>query len=64
VCSSDLGVYEVKKKTTDVITQGEALYWDATEGELTETATSNTFAGYAWEAAGNTATTVLVKLNF
>jgi predicted RecA/RadA family phage recombinase len=58
------GVCEVKKKTTDVITQGEPLYWDATNAEMTETASGNTLAGYAWAGAGNGVTKVQIKLLF
>ena len=56
------GVFAVKKKTTDVITQGAKLYWDNTNKELTTTATSNTLAGFAYSAAGNGATSVEILL--
>lgn len=58
------GVYSVKKKTTDVVAQGTALYWDAGNSEMTVTSTSNTLAGYAWEAAGNGVTSVNIRLLF
>lgn len=58
------GVFEVVKKTTDTPAQGAALYWDPTPGELTTTkASTNQLAGAAVEAAGNTATTVKIRLN-
>ena len=57
------GVYEVNKLSTDVVAQGAALYWDDTNKRLTVTASGNTYAGYAQAAAGNGATTVLIKLN-
>lgn len=62
------GVHEVAKLSTDVVTQGALLYLDATELELTLTTDGpgsdvNILAGYAFAAAGNGETTVLVKLN-
>lgn len=57
------GVYTVTKLTTDVVTQGAALYWDNTNSRLTTTASGNTYAGYAFAAAGNGVTTVNIKLN-
>ena len=62
------GVCEVPKLTTDVVTQGANLYFDVTNGRLTLTTDGpgslvNGLAGYAFAAAGNGATTVLVKLN-
>lgn len=57
------GVFEIAKLTTDDIAQGNLLYWDATNKRLTKTATDNTLAGYAWKAAGTSATTVQIKLN-
>jgi predicted RecA/RadA family phage recombinase len=46
-----------------VVTQGAALYWDNTNSRLTTTASGNTYAGYAFAAAGNGVTTVNIKLN-
>jgi predicted RecA/RadA family phage recombinase len=57
------GVFELPKVTTDVVAQGDALYWDNTAKKLTKTATNNTYAGYAVEAAGNGTTTVKVRIN-
>lgn len=57
------GVFELTKLTTDDVAQGNLLYWDATNKRLTKTATDNTLAGYAWKAAGTSATTVQIKLN-
>lgn len=57
------GVFTVAKLTTDVVAQGAALYWDNANSRLTTTASGNTLAGYAFEAAGNGATTVNIKLN-
>jgi Uncharacterized conserved protein len=55
------GVFEMAK-ATGAITMGAAVYYDATNDAITTTATSNTPAGYAAEAATESATTVLVKL--
>lgn len=56
------GVFELPKKAADNVTVGAVLYWDATPGELTITATDNTRVGYATVAAGAGTTTVAVKL--
>lgn len=57
------GVYELPKLTTDVVTQGAALYWDNTNLRLTLTSAGNTYAGYAFAAAGNGVLTAQVVLN-
>lgn len=59
------GVCDVPKLSTDVVTQGAALYFDEGNSWLTldDNAGANTLAGYAFAAAGNGVTTVLVKLN-
>lgn len=57
------GVFNLPKLGTDVVAQGDVLYWDNTNKRLTTTATSNTQAGYAAAAAGNGATTVDIALN-
>lgn len=57
------GVFTVAKLSTDVVAQGAALYWDNTNSRLTTTASGNTLAGYAFEAAGNGVATVNIKLN-
>jgi len=65
------GVFELPK-VTGAITQGALVYWDADgtpvggvsgDGGLTTSTSGNTLAGYAVEAAGETAATVKVKLN-
>jgi predicted RecA/RadA family phage recombinase len=56
------GVYEVTKDTPLVISVGDALYYNASEANLTKTAAGNTFCGFAHEAAGSSATTVKVRL--
>lgn len=57
-----VGCYTLPKLSTDVIAQGDPLYWDNTNKRLTATATSNLFVGHAIAAAGNGATTVDVRL--
>ncbi len=56
------GVVELTKLSTDVVTVGAQLYWDDTNKRLTLTATNNSFAGWAIEAAGNGVTTVKIRL--
>lgn len=56
-------VFELAKLSTDVIAQGAVVYWDATAGNITTTATDNTAAGYAFAAAGDGATVIDVQLN-
>lgn len=71
--SGELAMEEVFElpKATGVIGQGVTVYWDADgnpvggtsgAGAMTTTSSSNTEAGYAFAAAGNTDATVLVKL--
>lgn len=61
VCPVSLeGVFEVPKVSSDVVAVGVKLYHNS--GELTVTEGSNKFAGFAFAAAGNGATTVQVKL--
>lgn len=55
------GVFEISK-ATDVVAQGEQLYWDSTNKVMTTTATNNTKVGPAFEAAASTDTTVLIRL--
>ena len=55
------GVYEVGKEADDIAI-GAKLYYKSSTGTVTTTATSNTFAGYAFAAAGTAATTVQLKL--
>lgn len=57
------GVWELTKLSTDVVTQGALLYWDAGNSRLTTTASSHKQAGYAWAAASGTDTTVQIKIN-
>lgn len=57
------GVFEMPKLASDNIAQGALVYWDATPGEITTTASGNTLVGYAFEAAGAATTTCKVKIN-
>lgn len=57
------GVYTLSKTTGEAWTQGEKLYWDASAGEVTATATDNTLIGCAFAAAASAATTGAVRLN-
>jgi predicted RecA/RadA family phage recombinase len=57
------GVFNLPKLSTDVVAQGDLLYWDNTNKRLTTTVGTNTLAGYATAAASGTATTVNISLN-
>lgn len=57
------GVFTLPKLSTDNMTQGASVYWDADEKRLTTTATDNTLAGVAALAAGASTTSVNVLLN-
>ncbi len=57
------GVFTVAKLSTDVVGQGDLLYWDATNSRLTTTASTHKQAGYAAAAAGAGVTTVAISLN-
>ncbi len=56
------GVYEVAKEASVVVTQGDALYFVAANGNLNKTASGNTLTGYAYEDAAGADTTVKVIL--
>ena len=47
------GIVTLPKKSTDTFAAGGKIYWDATEGYVTTTSESNTFAGYYLEADGS-----------
>ena len=55
------GVIEIAK-ASGAITRFAKVYWDATASNVTTTATNNTLAGYAVEAAASGDATVRVKL--
>ena len=56
------GVFELPK-ASGAVTAGAAVYWDATNGNITTTSTDNTLAGFATAAAESGDATVLVKIN-
>lgn len=58
------GVFELPKVTTDVIAQGDKLYWDSVQLKLTKTAGtgSKPMVGVASVVAGNGVTTVNCRL--
>lgn len=55
------GVFEFPK-ASGALTLGATVYWDATNSNMTATATNNTLAGKVVEAAASAATAVKVKL--
>lgn len=57
-----VGVYEVDKLSTDVVTIGDKLYWDAGNSRATLTASTHALIGIAVSAAGNGVTRVKVRL--
>jgi predicted RecA/RadA family phage recombinase len=57
------GVFELTKKESLAITQGDNLYWDSTPGEITKTLADGVYIGRAFAAAGGSDSTVMVKLN-
>lgn len=57
-----VGVFEMVKTSTNEITAGTDVYYDATADGITETDTSNILVGYAVQTAVASATTILVKL--
>jgi len=58
------GVFDLPKVTTDVIAQGDKLYWDSAQAKLTKSpgTGSKPLTGVAVIAAGNGATTVQCSL--
>ncbi len=68
ISSGSLGAVTVEgvfacPKATGAITMGAKVYWDATNSNVTTTATSNTIIGAAAGAAASGDSEVLVKLN-
>ena len=62
VVLSTVGVYELPKLTADDITVGAAVYWDASENEVTLETEGNTKVGVA-VAAKSGAGLVATRLN-
>jgi predicted RecA/RadA family phage recombinase len=56
-------VHTLTKNTGEAFTQGQILYWDATNKRLTGTATANTRAGRASEPAASAATSANCSIN-
>lgn len=56
------GVFEMVKTSTNEITAGTDVYYDATAEGITEIDASNTLAGYAVQTATASATAIFVKL--
>jgi predicted RecA/RadA family phage recombinase len=57
------GVYELPKNTSDAVVQGNHVWWDPSAAEcINAPVTGALFIGYAFEAAGASAATLLVKL--
>jgi len=56
------GVFTLSKVSADVIAIGEKVYLTG-GGNITKTASGNTYAGKAWSAAGNGVTSIDVKIN-
>jgi len=56
-------VFTLAKHTGEAFTDGELLYWDATNKRLTASSTGNTRAGRSYGTAASAATTANVILN-
>ncbi|ABE64068.1 conserved hypothetical protein [Nitrobacter hamburgensis X14] len=60
---STKGVFTLPKTSAQAWTVGAAVYWDATNSEVTTTSTSNTLIGHAVAAAANPSATGTVRLS-
>jgi len=57
------GVFQLAKNTSQAVTQGQRLFWNASTSKVDNAATINTyFIGFAFAAQGSADTTVLVAL--
>ena len=56
------GVFSVPK-ASGAVTQGQKLYWNSTNSNLTTTASGNTLVGIAFEAAASGDANVKILLN-
>lgn len=56
------GVYELAKVSGTAFSQGDDLYWDSSQEELTKTASGNTYIGRCHEDAESSAVLANVKL--
>ncbi len=59
-----IGVFEIKKAASQDIKMGDALYFDADAGEITNEGEGKVPAGYAAAASKSDATTVAVNISF
>ncbi len=57
------GVFTLPKTSAQAWTVGAAVYWDATNSEVTTTSTSNTLIGHAVAVAANPSATGVVRLS-
>ena len=57
-----VGVFTLPKVSALAIAIGDVVYWDATNGIVTKTASGNTKLGYAMTAAANPSASVTVRL--
>lgn len=57
-----VGVFSASKDGDEAFTVGQELFYDTSDSTFTGTATGNKWAGYAYEAAGSSATSCVVKL--
>ena len=56
------GIFQFACLSTDVVSVGDALYWDAGNSEATLTASTHKFLGYATTASANGVEVVESKL--
>lgn len=56
------GVWEMPAVTNAAFAVGDALYWDATAGNLTKTASGNTPAGWCVESKATSTATAKIKI--
>lgn len=57
------GIFDVFKLSTDAVTVGQVLYWDAGNNRATTTASTHKRLGLATAASASGQTQVLCKLN-
>lgn len=57
------GVYEFPVLATDVVAEGDLLYWDGGNSRLTTTATGSLLVGYAVGGSANGVATVDIRLS-
>ncbi len=57
------GVFTLTCLATDVVAQGDLLYWDAGNSRLTTTASTHVLAGKAYTASANGVATCAIMLN-